>query len=124
MAMRRWRVLGWVSAALGLLWGLAGCGGPDIRTPEGRPDGRKIYVLFCASCHGSDGRNDRNGSLKSMDLANTATKPDAEVRALVLNGRGQMPPWKNRLKDDEIAAVLAYVNQLVSAAPAGPRVAR
>lgn len=41
------------AALLGLLLALA-CGGPEPATPSGR----EMYVTYCASCHGIDGRGD------------------------------------------------------------------
>jgi mono/diheme cytochrome c family protein len=89
-------------AALGALLALAGCDPPDIRTADGKPDGRKIYALYCAACHGPDGRQQTGGTT----LVRAAAKPAAELRSVVEHGRGRMPPWKNLLHDDQITAVI------------------
>lgn len=46
-----------------------------------------------------------------MKLVAALDRPSAELRAVIENGRGGMPAWRNRLKPDEIDAVLAYVKR-------------
>jgi mono/diheme cytochrome c family protein len=92
-------------AALLALLALSGCDPPDTRTVDGAPDGRKIYVLYCAACHGPDGRKPAG----TVTLARAAGKPAAELRAVVEQGRGRMPPWRDVLHPDQIAAVVDYL---------------
>jgi mono/diheme cytochrome c family protein len=96
-------------AVLPVILVLAGCRIPETRT-NGRPDGRKLYLAFCAACHGADGRKGRGPA----DLARAAGRSDAEIRSVIENGRGAMPGWKRHLKEDEIAVVTQFVRRLTS----------
>ncbi|MFN0069589.1 MAG: c-type cytochrome [Limisphaerales bacterium] len=85
-------------------------------------DGRIVYANNCAACHQANGAgNPANGCppLAGADWV-LAEGPNRLVR-LVLHGaagpitvngqpwNGVMPPWKDTLTDDQIAAVLTYI---------------
>jgi mono/diheme cytochrome c family protein len=94
--------------------------------------GRAIFLKVCAACHQIDGLGKENlapplvGSEWVLD-----EKGDRLVR-IVLNGLSgpirvkdrewnlAMPPWRENLKDDEIAVVLTYVRSKVGDNKAGP----
>jgi cytochrome c6 len=67
-------------------------------------------------CHGPNG-DASSGMAKSMGLK-PLTSPevqkmsDADLTALVTNGKGKMPASKGKLTDDEISAVVKYVKTL------------
>ena len=85
--------------------------------------GGRIYGQYCSSCHMGDG----NGNLSSGFPPLTGSewvlaKDPSRIIRIVLNGVGgpitvkgkeygqvQMLPWRDALKDDEVAAVLTYV---------------
>ena len=79
--------------------------------------GRKVYADRCARCHGSDGQGHTpmGQTVEPPDLSDPAWKrgrTDAQMRASVANGRGQMPAFKNKLSRQDIAASIAYVRTL------------
>lgn len=87
--------------------------------------GKAIYDARCASCHGQQGKGDgpqapflspRPASLIS---AATSVKSDAELLAVIANGkpRTAMPGWKTALSEDERRDVLAYIRSLVRFGP-------
>lgn len=90
--------------------------------PVGIPEqGRPIFESRCASCHGPQGRGDgpqapflspRPASLIS---AGTSVKTDAELLAVITNGkpRTSMPAWNGVLSEQERRDVLAYIRTLV-----------
>lgn len=94
--------------------------------------GRAIFLKVCASCHQLDGMGKDNVAppLVGSEWV-LADKGDRLVR-IVLNGlsgpirvKGRewnlaMPPWRENLKDDEIAVVLTYVRSKVGDNKAGP----
>ena len=70
-------------------------------------EGRDLYAENCAVCHGRDMVN--SGGL-SFDLRQFPKDDPARFRNSVLNGKNQaMPAWRDRLSDDDIAALWAYV---------------
>lgn len=93
----------------------ASCSPPDPRTPEGRPDGARLYALHCEGCHGPDGRK----GAPEARLVRAERKSAAAVRAVVEQGRGVMPSWKGRLRDEQITAVVEYVQRLGPEASSG-----
>jgi mono/diheme cytochrome c family protein len=89
---------------------VAGCGDsrPDTRATDGRADGAKVYALYCLGCHGADGRRGEG----AMRIVDGKRKPDAEIRGVVENGRNEMPGWKQRLRPDELQAVVEHTQRL------------
>lgn len=70
--------------------------------------GKLIYNEKCAVCHGSDGKL---GSSGAKDL--TATSLNAEEqKAMIANGKNAMPGFKEALTDEQIEAVVEYVQSL------------
>ena len=69
--------------------------------------GRDLYGDMCATCHGRDMVN--AGGI-AFDLRKFPNDDFARFRNSVLNGKNQaMPPWRDTLGDDDIAALWAYV---------------
>ena len=69
--------------------------------------GRDLYADTCAACHGRDMVNP--GTL-SFDLRKFPKDEPTRFRNSVLNGKNQaMPAWRDKLTDDDIAALWAYV---------------
>lgn len=86
---------------------------------DGDPEsGAALYGNSCAMCHGSDatGMTGMHPALRgAVDRVGVEG-----VEVTVRNGRATnppMPPFENRLRDDEIADVIASIQSL----PDGPR---
>jgi mono/diheme cytochrome c family protein len=96
--------------------------------------GRQVYLQNCASCHGANAQGapnwtepDARGNLPPPphdDSGHTWRHGDAELAGIIRNGMRDvfnktpeltMPPFKDRLSDEEIAAVIAYFKSLWSA---------
>lgn len=84
-------------------------------------DGAATFKQSCAPCHGKDGSGNTPAgkALKAKDLRREEAQKmtDAELARQVRNGKGNMPAFKGKLSDDEIAAVIAHVRSLASAKP-------
>ncbi|HSW15974.1 MAG TPA: cytochrome c oxidase subunit II [Ramlibacter sp.] len=68
--------------------------------------GEKVYAANCAACHQANGK----GAGPILPLDGSAVVQDADKSkqlAVMLNGRGAMPAWK-QLSDTDIAAVVTY----------------
>jgi cytochrome c oxidase subunit II len=68
--------------------------------------GEKVYASNCAACHQANGK----GAGPILPLDGSAIVKDADKTKqihVVLNGRAQMPPWK-QLSDTDLAAVITY----------------
>jgi mono/diheme cytochrome c family protein len=85
--------------------------------------GQRIYNAMCNQCHGPTGLGDltrmipplaesewvaASGPGRIIRLVLDGGQGPITVKGQVVNG-GAMPPWRDVLKDEEIAAVLTYV---------------
>jgi len=79
-------------------------------------DGAAVFKAKCAMCHGADGSGStgmgKSMGLKPLSGPDVQTMSDADLTALVSNGKGKMPAYKGKLSDDEISAVVKYVRTL------------
>ena len=71
-------------------------------------DGSATYKARCAMCHGADG-----SKIAAHDLTAAAAQgmSDADLAAVITNGKGKMPASK-ALKADQVMALVAYVRTL------------
>ena len=85
------------------------------------------YGKTCASCHGKDGKGNPKMvkmlkvDASAMDLTSAATqgRSDADIAAVIANGKGKMPKYGAKLTPDETTAMVGYLRGLApSAAPA------
>ena len=67
--------------------------------------GQSIYAERCAECHGAGLRN--TGA--TFDLKQLKHDQRARFDAAVLNGKGQMPPWRGVLDETQIDQLWAYI---------------
>lgn len=67
--------------------------------------GSKLYAQHCQTCHG------RNmvGPEWAIDLKTFPKDERSRFFDSVANGKNGMPPWGDLLKQDDIAALWAYV---------------
>lgn len=82
------------------------------KDPEAVKIGRRLFLNYCATCHGSDAGGARGfPSLSDGDWL-YGGEPDA-VKASILDGRnGMMPPFGQVLGDKGVEEVVAYVASL------------
>ena len=83
------------------------------------PDGAALFEQYCIPCHGPDGhaRTPAARKLGAKDL--TASRlTDAEIAHQIAEGKKdaggkeRMPPFKPKLADPEIAALVEFVKSL------------
>ena len=76
--------------------------------------GQKVFEDNCADCHRLNGKG-LPGTFPAHDGNPFVLGDPKPVIATVLNGRrgtlGQMPTWKDKLNDQQIAAVVTYIRQ-------------
>lgn len=95
--------------------------------------GRQVYLANCAACHGANAQGaanwrepDARGNVPPPphdDTGHTWRHSDAELTGIIRNGLRDrfnktpeltMPPFKDTLSEEEIAAVIAYFTSLWS----------
>jgi mono/diheme cytochrome c family protein len=87
------------------------CGSNGMAEEEGhgpRDGGAQLFSMHCSLCHGKDGGLGLNGARDLRRSMLTA----AEMKAIVLNGKGVMMPYKNALTPAQIDAVVDHVRTL------------
>jgi cytochrome c6 len=90
-------------------------GGAWAQDPGGLvKQGQQIFENNCAQCHLKSGKG-LPGTFPALDKDPFVAGDPKPVLATVLNGRkgtlGQMPSWKDKLDNQEVAAVVTYIRQ-------------
>jgi cytochrome c6 len=77
---------------------------------------KNIFSTKCAICHGpnGDGKTPIGKTLNIPDFhsAQVQKMTDAEMKAVIINGKNKMPPFKGKLTDSQIDDVVQYVRHL------------
>ena len=110
---------GWTTAALVLAVApalfLSGCRDGTPLTPQ-QAEGQHLYAVRCAHCHEENDLALKppppniHGAMGRAKLPSGAPAADAEVRRLVLAGKGNMPSFSGRFTEEQMAALLAYLH--------------
>ncbi len=76
--------------------------------------GREVYTRYCVSCHGEEGDQLKELGVDFSSREYWMKKTDAEIRDVIWNGKGGMPPWKDALDVDDVDSVILYIKSLAS----------
>lgn len=69
---------------------------------------KEVFEDNCAACHGYDGVPMLPGAA-NFAAGERLDKPGSELLAIILDGKGDMPGWRDVLTSDEQEAALAYI---------------
>jgi mono/diheme cytochrome c family protein len=86
---------------------------PDAVAAAGGVDGAAIFGQRCAGCHGGDGSGGIGPRLAGGRVIVDFPEPQDQI-AVVSNGRGGMPAFGERLKPEEVAAVVEYTRTVLA----------
>jgi len=104
------RPFGALAVLLLLLGTAAWSQGPEEQFRQGK----EIFEENCSQCHRLNGEG-LPGTFPAHQGNPFVLGDPAPVIATVLNGRkgklGQMPTWKDKLDDRQVAAVVTYIRQ-------------
>ena len=75
-------------------------------------NGEALYKRYCGMCHSTEAGVKIVGPSLHGDMKGAHAKTVAQVREQTLVGKGLMPSFKNRLNDQEIADLIAYIRKL------------
>jgi mono/diheme cytochrome c family protein len=81
---------------------------PQTAARDAKPDGEKIYKIYCVACHGLYGDMGASGAYNLQDSELSLE----EAKLVILKGRNAMTAFETLLKEDEIEAVAQYVMKL------------
>jgi mono/diheme cytochrome c family protein len=92
-----------------------GCRSEPKLTPQ-QVEGKRLYAGRCAHCHEDNdlalkkAPPDLHGVFGKTALPSGAPATDAQVRQVVLAGKGMMPAFTGRFDDTQMSALLAYLH--------------
>jgi len=76
--------------------------------------GKDVYLKKCKVCHGEDGHGNQgmakilNTTIPSFDSDEVQSQSDAEIKKVIVEGKGKMKPVKD-MSDTDVDNVIAYV---------------
>jgi mono/diheme cytochrome c family protein len=73
--------------------------------------GEEFFSTFCAGCHGFNGIAYYVNS-PSFALGERLHKSDSELQNSITYGKGVMPNWKEKLSQDQIRSIVAFIRTL------------
>jgi cytochrome c6 len=71
-----------------------------------------LYKSKCAACHGADGTGSATGKkmgVHDFTTADVQGMSDAELSAIITNGKNKMPKYGASLKPEDIKGLVAYI---------------
>jgi mono/diheme cytochrome c family protein len=68
------------------------------------------YKAKCAACHGANAEG--KPAMKTAPLKDSAAKSDDELTTTITNGKNKMPAYKDKLKPDDIKALVTEIKGL------------
>lgn len=76
--------------------------------------GKAVYEKKCQNCHGADGKGDAkmDAKLKARTKLEIDGKSDAEMLALIKDGKKPMPGYAKSLSEADVDNVWAYTKSL------------
>jgi cytochrome c oxidase cbb3-type subunit 3 len=81
-----------------------------VKSPELTADaaqGRHLFLMNCAHCHGDDARGDEGPDLHDLH------RSDARIHEVITAGiKGEMPSFGKKLGDSDVRQLIAYVRTL------------
>ena len=77
-------------------------------------DAAENWTKYCTSCHAKDGSGStvmgkKSGAENYQDAKVQAKFTDAQAMDIIKNGKEKMKAFKDKLTDDEIKALVAYI---------------
>jgi mono/diheme cytochrome c family protein len=94
---------------------LTGCHSQPHLTPQ-QAQGQHVYNVACAHCHEENDLAlkkvppNLHGVFTRKTLPDGAPANDAEVKRVIMNGKGLMPPFQYQMTQDQLNAVVAYLH--------------
>jgi cytochrome c6 len=95
-----------IFVAVAILWG----------TALAAQDAAGTYKAKCSACHGADAKGDtpvgKKMGIKDLASPEVQKMSDAELAAVITDGKNKMPSYKKSLKPEQIKDLVGYVRSL------------
>jgi cytochrome c6 len=83
---------------------------------QAQDTGAALFKTKCAACHGPDGKAEtamgKANKLRDLASPDVQKQSDAELAAIVENGKGKMPAYGKSLKPEQVKDLVAYIRSL------------
>jgi len=87
-----------------------------LSTSARAQDAPALYKTKCAACHGPDGKGEttigKANKLRDLGSADVQQQSDTDLTAVIVNGKGKMPPYGKSLKSEQIKDLVGYIRSL------------
>jgi cytochrome c6 len=86
-----------------------------LSSPAVAQDAAATYKTKCAACHGPDGKGSAAGlkmGAHDFTSAEVQGQSDAQLTETITKGKGKMPAYGGKLKDNEIKDLVAHIRSL------------
>ena len=85
-------------------------------TSLAQSSGADTYKAKCQMCHGADGLGNTPAGkamkARPFNAPDVLKESDADLTAVIKNGKNKMPAFAGKLADAQIADVVAYIHTL------------
>jgi cytochrome c6 len=85
-------------------------------TSLAQSSGADTYKAKCQMCHGADGLGNTPAGkamkARPFNAPDVLKESDADLTAVIKNGKNKMPAFAGKLADPQIADVVAYIHTL------------
>ena len=82
----------------------------------GSMDAGALFKTKCAMCHGADGTGQtpmgEKLGIKSYKSPDIQKQSDADIKNAIINGKGKMPAFGQRLTPDQVDALVKYIREV------------
>ncbi len=82
----------------------SGSGGGGAATTLATRSGENLFAVYCAGCHGNDGKSKLSKSLVGAQAD--------DIKQAIDKGKGSMPAFAGRFSQEEVDAITAYIATL------------
>lgn len=69
------------------------------------------FKAKCAGCHGTDGKGKEAMKTRDLASADVQKQSDADLSAIITNGKGKMPPYKT-MSADQVKDMVTFIRSL------------
>ena len=108
MEKQQIKSVGAIASAVALLAGACLLGFPAKADVSGA---ETTFKAKCAMCHGADGKGKEAMKTRDLSSADVQKQSDAELSAIITNGKGKMPPYKN-MTPDQVKGMVTFIRSL------------
>ena len=89
---------------------------PSLAGAQDATAGGGLYKAKCAACHGASGKGDtavgKADNVRDLASADVQKQSDADLTAIITNGKGKMPAYGKSLTPDQVKSLVAYIRSI------------